>query len=107
MKKAIVSGIEDRRKAAADAKMELLKRFKAAPKPDDPVMIAKREERARIVAAREERRKEKEAEKLVLAQKAEEDRKAKDKARERARKRRKGKKRKSKKNSFGVSLDGF
>ena len=50
----------DRRKDAADAKKELLKKFKSAPSPDDPEMIAKREERAAIAKAREERQAERE-----------------------------------------------
>jgi len=36
--------------------MRLLKKFEAAPKPDDPVMVAKRAEKAAISVAREERR---------------------------------------------------
>ena len=54
------SGLEERRKAAADAKLLLLKKFKAAPKPNDPEMLAKRAEREAIATAREARQAERE-----------------------------------------------
>ncbi|MDA8870131.1 DUF6481 family protein [Rhizobiaceae bacterium] len=60
MKKVDGAGLEDRRQAALDAKKAMLERFRAKPSPDDPKVIAKREERARIAEAREERRKERE-----------------------------------------------
>ena len=50
------NGFEERRNSAAKAKMQILKTFKAAPKPDDPIMLAKRAEREAISAAREKRR---------------------------------------------------
>ncbi|AXS39816.1 DUF6481 family protein [Breoghania sp. L-A4] len=55
MKQTIVAGFSDRRKSADEAKQELLKKFKSAPKADDPEMIAKRQEREAVAAAREER----------------------------------------------------
>ncbi|MCR9135871.1 MAG: DUF6481 family protein [Alphaproteobacteria bacterium] len=58
MKQAKGSDLQDRRKAAADAKLQMLKKFKAAPKPDDPEMVAKRAERKAQADAREARRKE-------------------------------------------------
>jgi Family of unknown function (DUF6481) len=75
MKQSIVAGFADRRKSAADAKKELLNKFKSAPKADDPVMIAKRLEREKIAAAREERRLERERVKQekLAAKKAEEE----------------------------------
>ncbi len=48
--------LSERRAAAAQAKQQLLKKFEAAPKPDDPDMVAKRAEREAIAAAREARR---------------------------------------------------
>lgn len=54
------SGLEERRKAAANAKLLLLKKFKAAPKPNDPEMLAKRAEREAIATAREARHAERE-----------------------------------------------
>lgn len=56
MKQKKGSDLQDRRKAAADAKLEMLKKFKAAPKPDDPEMVAKRAERKALAEAREARR---------------------------------------------------
>lgn len=50
------NGFADRLKTAAEAKKKLLERFKTAPKPDDPALVAKRAEREVIAAAREERR---------------------------------------------------
>ena len=52
--------MEERRKTAAEAKLRLLKKFRAAPKPDDPEMLAKRAERVAIAAAREARHAERE-----------------------------------------------
>ena len=45
----------DRRKAAVTAKLQLQKKFDAAPKADDPETIAKRLEREAIAAARDAR----------------------------------------------------
>lgn len=56
MKQMKGSGLEDRRKAAADAKLQMLKKFRAAPKPGDPEMVAKRAERKAMADAREARR---------------------------------------------------
>ena len=50
------NGFAERRKAAAEAKKLLLKKFETAPKADDPEMVAKRAEREAISAARELRR---------------------------------------------------
>ncbi len=72
MKQSIVAGFSDRRKSAAEAKQELLKKFKSAPKADDPEMIAKRQEREAIAAAREERR----AERMRIKKEEEDRRKA-------------------------------
>ena len=47
-----------------EAKKKLLEKMKAAPKPDDPEMIAKRAERAAVAEARELRRAERERLKL-------------------------------------------
>ncbi len=60
MKQSKGSDLVDRRKAAAEAKLQMLKKFKAAPKPDDPEVVAKREERKAIAEAREARRVERE-----------------------------------------------
>lgn len=71
MKQMKGSDLEDRRKAAADAKLRMLNKFKAAPKPDDPEMVAKRAERKALAEAREARRaerirtKKEEAERLI------------------------------------------
>jgi hypothetical protein len=54
------NGFAERRKAAAEAKKLLLKKFETAPKADDPEMVAKRLEREAIAAARELRRAERE-----------------------------------------------
>ncbi|PZM10736.1 DUF6481 family protein [Rhizobium tubonense] len=54
------NGFAERRKAAAEAKKLLLKKFETAPKADDPEMVAKRAEREAISAARELRRAERE-----------------------------------------------
>ncbi|KXF75865.1 hypothetical protein ATN84_18085 [Paramesorhizobium deserti] len=48
-------GFAERRKAAAEAKQQLLRKFEAAPKLDDPEMLARREERLAISVAREAR----------------------------------------------------
>jgi hypothetical protein len=54
------NGFAERRKAAAEAKKLLLKKFETAPRADDPEMVAKRLEREAIAAARELRRAERE-----------------------------------------------
>ena len=46
----------ERQQAAAEAKKRLLQKFEAAPKPDDPEVLAKRAEREALAAAREARR---------------------------------------------------
>jgi hypothetical protein len=77
----------DRREAAANARKAMLEKFRAQPPADDPAVIAQREERMRIAAAREaraaERRRQREAE---LARKAAEEaaRKAEAEARRQA-----------------------
>ena len=45
----------DRSKASLEAKQALLERFKARPAADDPELLAKQEERRRIIEAREAR----------------------------------------------------
>jgi len=50
----------ERRNAAVEAKQALLARFKARPGADDPAVIARQEERKKILEAREIREKEKE-----------------------------------------------
>jgi len=56
----------ERRKSAIEAKKALAAKFLAQPAPDDPIMIARREEQQRLAEAREaraaERRAAKEAE---------------------------------------------
>lgn len=55
MKQALGHNFADRQKTAAAAKQELLKKFKSAPAPDSPEMIAKRAERVAVAEAREAR----------------------------------------------------
>ena len=50
----------ERRNAAVEAKKALLDRFKTRPAADDPAVIARQEERRKILEARETREKEKE-----------------------------------------------
>lgn len=50
----------ERRNAAVEAKKALLERFKSRPSEDDPAVIARKQEREAILAAREIREKEKE-----------------------------------------------
>lgn len=50
----------ERRDAAATAKKALLEKFKARPPADDPAVIARQEERKRILEAREIRERERE-----------------------------------------------
>jgi len=64
LKKQVRTGFTDRRQDAMEAKKKLLEKMKAAPKPDDPEMIAKRAERAAVAEARELRRAERERLKL-------------------------------------------
>lgn len=59
MRHASDNGFADRRKAAAEAKQQLLKKFASAPKADDPELAAKLAERQANAAARELRRAEK------------------------------------------------
>ena len=56
MRHASDNGFADRRKAAAEAKQQLLKKFASAPKADDPELAAKLAERQANTAAREARR---------------------------------------------------
>lgn len=60
MRHARDNEFSERRKAAAEAKQDLLKKFATAPKFDDPAMAAKRAEREVIIKAREARRAERE-----------------------------------------------
>jgi hypothetical protein len=64
LKKQVRTSFTDRRQDAMEAKKKLLEKMKAAPKPDDPEMVAKRAEREEIAKAREERRAERERVKL-------------------------------------------
>lgn len=50
----------ERRNAANEAKQALLARFKARPSDDDPAVIARKQERQKIIEAREKRNLEKE-----------------------------------------------
>lgn len=52
------NGFAERRNAAAEARKKNLEKFAAAPKPDDPEMVAKRAELQRVAEARELRRQE-------------------------------------------------
>jgi hypothetical protein len=49
-------GFTDRQKAANEARKALLERFKAQPGPDDPSVLARAAERAKIVEQREQAR---------------------------------------------------
>lgn len=60
MTKQVHKNFADRRQDAAEAKKKLLKKFMAAPGPDDPQVAARRAERAAIAKARDERRAERE-----------------------------------------------
>lgn len=62
MKKSHEKGFAERRQTAMDAKKALLEKFKAGTDPNDPEVAARREERRRIIEAREKREAEKEAE---------------------------------------------
>ncbi len=79
------TGLEDRQKAAAAAKLQMLKKFKAAPRPDDPEMIAKRAERVAIAEAREARRAERERAKAEAAAREKAEAEAREKAETEAR----------------------
>jgi len=57
------SGFAERRKTADEAKKLLLQKFAAAPKVDDPEVIAKRAEREAAAIARTERQAERDREK--------------------------------------------
>jgi hypothetical protein len=59
---------DDRKKAAAEAKQALMARFRAAPGPDDPEMIARREADVARGLAREARAAERRAAKLAEAE---------------------------------------
>lgn len=65
MRNARDNEFAERRKAAAEAKQGLLKKFATAPKVDDPEMVRKRAEREATAAAREARRVEREEAKLA------------------------------------------
>jgi hypothetical protein len=64
LKKQVRTSFTDRRQDAMEAKKKLLEKMKAAPKADDPEVIAKRAEREEVAKAREERRAERERIKL-------------------------------------------
>jgi Family of unknown function (DUF6481) len=49
------NNFNDRAETAAKAKQALVERFKARPGPDDPAMVALREQRLAVAAAREQR----------------------------------------------------
>jgi uncharacterized membrane protein YgaE (UPF0421/DUF939 family) len=49
------ANFNDRRDAAASARKTMLEKFRAQPAPDDPAMVAQREERLKIAAARDAR----------------------------------------------------
>ncbi|WP_280949429.1 DUF6481 family protein [Hoeflea sp. IMCC20628] len=53
MKKQVRTTFTDRREDAMEAKKKLLEKLKAAPKADDPEVIARRAEREALVKARE------------------------------------------------------
>ena len=55
LKKQVRTTFTDRREDAMEAKKKLLEKLKAAPKADDPEVIARRLEREAIAKAREER----------------------------------------------------
>ena len=61
-------GFADRQKAAAQAKRDLLNKFRAQPGPDDPEMAKRRAEREAIAANREKARLAREAEKAEAKQ---------------------------------------
>jgi len=60
MKKSANPDFHDRRRDAADARQVLLAKLRAAPRPNDPVMIEKRREREAIANARAARKAESE-----------------------------------------------
>ena len=63
----------ERRTAAAEARKALLEKFKSRPSADDPMVIAKQQERQAIIEAREKRAREKEQVRQArLAQEAKE-----------------------------------
>lgn len=64
MKHPKEAGFAARRDASAEAKKQLLKKFAAAPKPDDAQVRARLAEKAAIAAAREARRAERDRLKL-------------------------------------------
>lgn len=53
LKKQVRTTFTDRREDAMEAKKKLLEKLKAAPKADDPEVIARRAEREALVKARE------------------------------------------------------
>jgi Family of unknown function (DUF6481) len=69
-------GFADRQKAAAQAKQNLLNKFRAQPGPDDPEMAKRRAEREAIAANREKAKIAREAEKAVAKRREEEARAA-------------------------------
>lgn len=64
LKNSLRTAFTDRRQDAMEAKKKLLEKMKAAPKADDPEVIAKRAERAAVAKAREERQAERARAKL-------------------------------------------
>jgi hypothetical protein len=64
LKNSLRTAFTDRRQDAMEAKKKLLEKMKAAPKADDPEVIAKRAEREAVAKAREERQAERARAKL-------------------------------------------
>lgn len=62
----------ERQQSAAKAKKAMLEKFKAAPKMDDPELVAKRLEKAALAEAKAERQRAARAEKAELARLAKE-----------------------------------
>jgi hypothetical protein len=54
-------GFADRQKAAQQARRDIMDKFRAQPKPDDPEVVKRRMEREAVAARREQTRLEREA----------------------------------------------
>jgi Family of unknown function (DUF6481) len=65
-------GFADRQKAAQQARQNLLNKFRAQPRPDDPEVAKRRAEREAIVANRERLKQEREAAKAEQKRREEE-----------------------------------
>jgi hypothetical protein len=52
MRKSLNTDFQDRRKHATEARDALLAKMRAAPRPDDPAMVAKRQEREALAQTR-------------------------------------------------------